>query len=125
MGRNISRLALIALTNKIGVIKINNEHPFFNELKSFLMPRLDAANVSQSDAVAELVVQVLFESYAGQSVYFPSPPKTEMRASRNQQIIELYRQGVKTKDLACRFNLSRSRVAGIIKSAYNTQCSRL
>lgn len=89
------------------------------------MPRLDAANIEQSDAVAELVLQALFESYAGQSVYFPSPPKAEMRASRNQQIVELYQQGVTARDLACRFNLSRSRVAGIIKSAYNTQCSRL
>jgi len=89
------------------------------------MPRLDAANIEQSDYVAELLLQAVFECYAGQSVYFPLPPKSEMRASRNQQIIELYRQGVKTKDLACRFNLSRSRVAGIIKSAYNTQCSRL
>lgn len=80
------------------------------------MPRLDAANIEQSDVVAELVVQVLFESYAGQSVYFPSPPKTEMRASRNQQIIELYGQGVKTKELAERFNLSRSYIAGIVKS---------
>lgn len=79
------------------------------------MPRLDAANVAQSDAVAELVVQVLFESYAGQSVYFPLPPQSEMRASRNQQIIELYRQGVTTTALAKRFNLSRSRVAGIVK----------
>lgn len=80
------------------------------------MPRLDAANVEQSDYVAELVLQALLESYAGQSIYFPSHSKADMRASRNQQIIELYRQGITTTALAKRFNLSRSRVAGIIKN---------
>lgn len=98
------------------MIKINSKHPFFNELKTFLLPRLDAANVAQSEDVAELVIGVFFELFAGQSVYVPELSKTDRRASRNQQIIELYGQGVKTKELAERFNLSRSYIAGIIKN---------
>jgi len=81
------------------------------------MPRLDAANIEQSDYVAELLLQAVFECYAGQVVYFPKPRNFDL-LERNRQIATLYqRGGVTYAALAERFNLSRTRISQIVQSA--------
>ena len=76
------------------------------------MPRLDAANIEQSDYVAELLLQALFECYAGQVVYIPkkSSASKKQLSERNRNIKALYDSGVSVADIAQRYSLSAAHV---------------
>ena len=80
------------------------------------MPRLDAANIEQSDYVAELLLQAVFECYAGQVVYIPKTnveSKKQLR-ERNQHIQSLHASGVSVADIAQRYRLSAAHVRALV-----------
>ena len=76
------------------------------------MPRLDAAHVEQSDYVAELLLQAVFECYAGQVIYIPKRgiESKKQLGERNRTIKALYDSGVSVADIARRYRLSAPHV---------------
>lgn len=83
------------------------------------MPRLDAANVAQSDYVAELLLRTLSECYAGQVIYIPksTSKSKQMLSERNRNIKALYVSGVSAADIARRYQLSAAHVWTLIGRA--------
>lgn len=101
---------------------MNNENTetstFFDELKACLLPRLAAAQVSNAQHVAELVIGLIERNYAGQSVYIPKNGTEYKRKleERNRKIAMLHREGCSVSEIASQFRLSRSHVSEIVGS---------
>lgn len=94
------------------------------ELSETLLSQLYAANLrlgltsEQAIESARSAVEILAETYGGQSVYIPVPVRDD-RHERNQRIREMASTGMNCATIAQRFGLSARRVQQIAAQCSN------